>query len=557
MGPHMRIEELSLALRARNAWEAFDLGIALARRTGAPLFAGFALPYLSFAVIVNLALWGHPTIAALVVWWAKPLFDRIALSVLAQGVFGAAPGVRATLRGLAAIPRTGLFAALTVQRFDLARSFHLPIAQLEGQAGRSGRARRALLDRRTRGHAVWLMVVVVHFVYVLVLGFDGLLRLLAPEGLQFGFGFSDLFDPRDRNEGSLRAQYLFNIALLAADCILEPLYVSAGFTLYLSRRTALEGWDLEIAFRRLALRRAKAAAGALLAIMLGLALTLGPVEPVHAATAGPAHEDTVGPAQAATAGPAQATTAGPVHAAAAGPAQATATGSAQALPARSGVGAEKTAIEDILRAPEFREFEETRVWRRKGLPPDETPEAEKPPVNFDFLSKLARVLSELVRIAAWIAAVLVAGWLLYWISQRLGWFRRSGGPKTQWRPEVMFGLDLRPESLPADIAAAARERLAAADLRAAMSLLYRGALAGLVSERHLILRASDTEGDCARRVATTVPAPLAGFFDRLVQAWGQIAYARRLPEPAHAARMIDEWELHFGPARPAATGALA
>ena len=517
MGPHMRIEELSLALRARNAWEAFDLGIALARRTGLPLFAGFALPYLSFAVIVNLALWGHPTMAAVVVWWTKPLFDRIALSVLAQGVFGAAPGVRATLRGLAAIPRTGLLAALTVQRFDLARSFHLPIAQLEGQAGRSARARRALLDRRTRGHAVWLMVVVVHFVYVLVLGFDGLLRLLAPEGLQFGFGFGDLFDPSDQNEGALRGQYLFNIALLAADCILEPLYVSAGFTLYLSRRTALEGWDLEIAFRRLALRRAKPAAGALLAVMLGFALALGPAEPVHAATAGPA----------------------------------------LAPPARTGAGTEKTAIEEILRAPEFREFEETRVWRRKGLPPDETPEVDKPPVNFDFLSRLARVLSELVRIAAWIAAILVAGWLLYRISQHLGWFRRSGGPKTQWRPEVMFGLDLRPESLPADIAAAARERLAAADPRAAMSLLYRGALALLVNERHLALRESDTEGDCARRVAATASAPLAGFFDRLVQAWGQIAYARRLPEPAHAARMIDEWELHFGPARPATTGALA
>ena len=49
----------------------------------------------------------------------------------------------------------------------------------------------------------------------------------------------------------------------------------------------------------------------------------------------------------------------------------------------------------------------------------------EPPVNFDFLSRLARVMSELVRIAAWIAAILVAGWLLYRISQRLGWFRSA------------------------------------------------------------------------------------------------------------------------------------
>ncbi len=42
---------------------------------------------------------------------------------------------------------------------------------------------------------------------------------------------------------------LFNLIALS---IIEPLYVAAGFTLYLNRRTHLEAWDIELAFRSIA-----------------------------------------------------------------------------------------------------------------------------------------------------------------------------------------------------------------------------------------------------------------------------------------------------------------
>ena len=114
----MRIDGLSVTLRARNPWESFDLGLALARRTGANLLLAFALPYCAFAVLVNLAAWGYPTLAMLVVWWMKPLFDRIALHVLSQSVFGETPAWRSTLAHWRAIPRTGLAYSLTFGRFD-------------------------------------------------------------------------------------------------------------------------------------------------------------------------------------------------------------------------------------------------------------------------------------------------------------------------------------------------------------------------------------------------------------------------------------------------------
>jgi hypothetical protein len=167
------------------------------------------------------------------------------------------------------------------------------------------------------------------------------------------------------------------------------------------------------------------------------------------------------------------------------------------------------------------------------------------------------VLAELFRIVAWGAAIFVAGWLLYQISRRLGWFRGALTRDAPWRPEVLFGMDLRPESLPADIAAAARERLGAADTRGALSLLYRGALLHLVSERNLTLHEGDTEGDCVRRVGASASAPMATFFAQLVEAWGLIAYARRTPDAASAGQLINQWERHFVAQRQTGTRSAA
>ena len=59
---------------------------------------------------------------------------------------------------------------------------------------------------------------------------------------------------------------------------IEPFYVGAGFGLYLNRRTQLEAWDLEIAFRRM--RKRLEAVGT--TVLLALALCLPMAMPAHA-----------------------------------------------------------------------------------------------------------------------------------------------------------------------------------------------------------------------------------------------------------------------------------
>ncbi|MEO7728345.1 MAG: hypothetical protein ABIS45_13915, partial [Burkholderiales bacterium] len=445
----MRIDDLSVSLRARNPWEAFDLGIALARHTGANLFVAFALPFLACMLLVNILAWGHPTAAFLFFWWFKPAFDRIALHVLAQTVFGVTPSWRTTLKNLRQIPRTGLLHALTLGRFDFARSFHLAVLQLEGQTGKSRRERIAVLDRTARRPAVWLTIVIIQFSYVLLLGLDGLLDMVSPPGMHFSLHLGEYFS--SAAEGSILYQHLFNAAFALMDCLLEPLYVAAGFALYLSRRTVLEGWDLEVAFKRMTQRIETASvAMARIAAVLLTALLL------HGAAGNDALAQTANPAKSGTTAPDAALDASPATANAPSP--------------------EKQLIAEILKGADFNQYEDRKLWRRK------TPLAPNKIQVDDGWLKFAQMMAEVLRFAVWIAAIGFIGWLLYYLAQRLGWLKEVMGKRAGYKPDVLFGLDLRAASLPDDIPAAARALLAQGEMRAALSLLYRGALRVLIHE---------------------------------------------------------------------------
>src|SRR5882724_10267145 len=114
----MRIDGLNLDLRERNAWEAFDLGVALARTAGMRLFVPYSLVLIFLALLTHLLAWERPWLGLTLLIWLKPVAERVALAVLAQSVFGAAPTWRETLASLRKIPRTGLFMTLTLGRFD-------------------------------------------------------------------------------------------------------------------------------------------------------------------------------------------------------------------------------------------------------------------------------------------------------------------------------------------------------------------------------------------------------------------------------------------------------
>ena len=95
----VQLDRLQIVARPRLHWEALDLGVLIARRWYSLLLAS----WLCLALPIFAALWlvfpEHPIWSMLVVWWLKPVFERIPLRILSTAIFGATPSLKQALRG--------------------------------------------------------------------------------------------------------------------------------------------------------------------------------------------------------------------------------------------------------------------------------------------------------------------------------------------------------------------------------------------------------------------------------------------------------------------------
>ncbi|HSD52831.1 MAG TPA: DUF4129 domain-containing protein [Burkholderiales bacterium] len=478
----MQLERLSVELRPRGGWESLDLGFQMARNWWRPVWGTWLAVYLPLALVLHAVFWDRPWLAVLVLWWLKPALDRFVLYVVSRAVFGDPPTVRETLAAWRDVLTPGVLMGLTLFRLDLARSFMLPVWLLEKQTGREAHRRRKALGQRMRYYAVWLTILCAHFEVVAILSLGVLGDLLGPAGADAGFEFRGLL----RGGDDARWDWFDSLYYVAAVSAVEPLYVCAGFALYLNRRAILEGWDIELQLRRLDERLRGIAVAALAAVAFGLAALLA------------------------------------------------------SPPA---VAAERSASEEIrevLKAPEFQEYREAKVWRdRRG---EKDRKRGEPDLGFwsNFGLFLAEITESLVWIAVALGIVALALVLRRWVPV---WFVREPGAYRP--PDALFGLSLAPESLPDDVAAAAGELVRKGRLREALSLLYRGALSVLVHRDHVALAEGDTEGDCVRAAQKALPPGGGDYFARLVRTWTNAAYAGRLPDAGSAAALCREWAPHF------------
>ena len=218
---------------------------------------------------------------------------------------------------------------------------------------------------------------------------------------------------------------------------------------------------------------------------------------------------------------------------------------APAPPARAEL---QVRIKEVLKAPEFQTEETRRGWQWRGRP-GAREEAREPTSLTRFMAALAKFiagLAEFLEVLLWAGAVLVLI-LIYLYRERwlhlLGRMPRkpAGAARTQ-----IAGLDIRPQSLPDDVAAAARAAWARGDAAGAFSLLYRGALSRLVNTQQLEVRASATEDDCVRIVGASQARTLAVYFATLTQSWQRLAYGGRRPAETAAVELIGAYDAHFG-----------
>ena len=497
----MRPDKLAVALRPRSGFEAIDIGIRLAQRCARPLFVANLVLVMSICAIAHLifGVWlDQPDIGLMIVWWLKPLYDRLALHVLSRGVFDATPSAREALRALPSLVRgSGLFRALTLQRFDSQRALRLPVAQLEGLRGKPARARRKLLSGRVSGSGIALLFCFLHFELLLWWGIPMLISLVIPGDIGFiPPPLVKFYDPFAHPAPWASAVWYLGYGLVVA--VLEPFYLAGGFGLYLKRRTDLEAWDVELQLRRLG-TPAVIALGAAIAIW---ATTFAPA-PARA-------DDGVARREAA----------------------------AQKAPA---------AIKEVLARPEFGHEEKVHRLRWKKNEAEKKADPSKAPSwlksLFEILAGFGRWLAAAWRVAAWVALGLFAALLIWFLLRQIRLIQAARRPPPP--PVEVAGLDSRPESLPDDIEAVAEPLIANGRLREALALLYRGALSRLAHDARIPFERGDTEGDCLLRV-TRAGLPARAFFAELTRNWQAVAYARRMLENDEAAALCRAWTSAFG-----------
>lgn len=531
----MRLDDIAVTLRPRNVWEAIDLGYAMVQTWAKPVFMAWFAVYLPAVLLVSLLCWSWPTLAALILWWLKPAFERVVLYVLSNATFGKVPTLKETMRALPSLWwNRGLLAALTYQRLlcfvFLSRSFHLPVTQLEMGRGKSARLRRQVLAREGGGAAIMLTVVCAHLELILMLSLYAILYLFMPADAEMRFSWSMLFDP----DTERTTQYLSNLVGTIAVSIVEPFYVAGGFALYLHSRTLLEGWDVELAFKRMAervaaLRTRMAAALSLVLVVLCLS---GTSNEGYAQT-GNAPADAPAVVQADDADPDAETDEQEMTDAAV----------SSAVPHRGA----REAAERVMDAPEFGRYKDD--WKIEYVGPTWEPKEKPKSQNWKWLAAIGRFIAEISRFLAWLGLAILVGLVVYLIARHIG-LQGWGGKGATRFPDVLFGLDIRPESLPDDVPMAARALLARGDLRGAVGLLYRGALVALMQDGRIEIARGDTEGECVATVKrtyrdSTEEAHKAVFFAELVTLWQRVAYGA-IPVPAQEVEsLIDTWSQHF------------
>ncbi|WP_346838055.1 DUF4129 domain-containing protein [Microbulbifer sp. SAOS-129_SWC] len=530
----MDLNRLAVRARLRSPWESIDLGIALARGQWWTLCAVWLLPAALLFTAGALVFPDSPTLVFLLVWWLKPVYDRLPLFIASRALFGESVSAGSALRQFFAQNRRDWFAWLTWRRLSPTRSFDLPVTLLEQSSGATRSARIGVLHRKHTGAATWLTIAGTHLEFFLMLALLALIYLFVPEQLHIQW-LPFLSSGANWLEWALNGLYLLVMAAVA------PFYVVAGFCLYIGRRIELEAWDIEIQFRTLRQRqrqqrnehrRAGAAAQLLLLCALGIATAV----PAPASRA-----DT--PQQA------------------------------------------RESIDKVLAGDDFHRRETEHGWRLKETQENneafpewlirliewlEQRSADKDDASDDTPSGFGPLIGGLIEVLLWGGGAALVIYLLWQYREPLRNAlrlrpRRRAPPVTT--PETLFGLDVRRDSLPDDVCAEVLRLWAAGDQRTSLGLLYRATLAHLIeryqfefgdhlTEREcagLVKRRHRDTGESARPNASAEPdkasrlvsAALSHFVQRLTGTWQQLAYAHRAPAPAQLQQLCEQWREVF------------
>jgi hypothetical protein len=367
-------------------------------------------------------------------------------------------------------------------RFLPWRSFLLPLTELERLKGKQYAARSKILFRRGSEEATWLTVACLAMEFVVSLGLLFLVISFIPQGqggdMERIISGISTFEAKDVPTFVL--WMLVSLYLVAVTAV-GIFYTGGGFGLYLNSHTLLEGWDVELSFRKLAARITAATRHSAAALVLTITGFFALPLPAPAQDAPPPEE----------------------------------------------------TIESVLAHEDFIIHKATR----KELVDASGPDFDMP--SFGIFSAIGQFLFwGLV-----VFAVIGLAVLIYKNRHVFTARGRSAHRDKDQRPKArtLMGMNVAPETLPDDISNAAWDAWRAGDFQKAISYLYRGSLCWLIERESLPIHESDTEGDCVRHAVNMRNAAHTRYFSELTNHWIRLVYAKHPLTDEDVRRLCEEW----------------
>ena len=173
------------------------------------------------------------------------------------------------------------------------------------------------------------------------------------------------------------------------------------------------------------------------------------------------------------------------------------------------------ATEGTRRVPTFGDAE------RKHQPPRPLTTAVRN--LFEWLGATSRAL-------LWVLGAIFGTLLVLGLVRLLRYPGMRRSPAVIPPPTHVRDLDIRPESLPEQIGAAALQLWERNEQRAALALLYRGLLSRLVHVHALPIRDSTTEAGCSQLAHEHLPAELTAYVLQLIRGWQRAVYGGMHPD---------------------------
>lgn len=533
----MNLDQIAARLRPRTPYEALDLGFALAQRFFKPIALAWIACVLPLVVGVALVCALTPAfwVPLAVLWWLKPLYDRAALFVLSRAFFGDVPSVgRAVHYTLRSWLSLSALADLTWRRFSPYRGLTMPVRELEQQRGAAAKERLdTLLNSKVQTPAAWMCLVGFGTVWTFVAAAVIFFGITVPGtvDVDLSYRIAGLFEA-DVHDPFVEVPVL--LAYAAAMSVVEIFFVAGSFGLYINRRVRLEGWDIEIVFRRMAKRLAarasevaRAAVGLVLAIAVGL---------------GAAPSDAV--AQEATGD-------------ALGDYSASATEQAapqDGLPDREAEPTEYVperapaeVAREVLSAPEFGSTSTETEWVPRDDLLDDS-EQEEPADQSGDKSAVVGGVAAVMEVVMWVLAAVIVLGALYFFFRKGANLELAGASDEDDKVGARADLEAvepsaEPVTLPADLVRSAIAQWRDGEYEASLSVLYRGTIDGLAEGYGIEIDDSMTARECARRVREA--GGPGEYVTELAAAWTATVYADRRPSDAQAQRLFDSWKHHF------------